>query len=483
MTRDFKGTINVDIRDSVPDWEPFEPPQGPGRCTERRLHRPRRRRVLGDELLRRADRDAEHRPDRQPTACATPSCTPPRCARRRGRACSPAATTPATAWPASPRPRSGSRTPAGRSRRRTGCCPRSSASSAGTRTWSASGTSAPTDEMNLASTRRNWPSGRGFERWYGFLGAETSQWYPELVYDNHPVDQPKSPEEGYHLSVDITDKAIEFICDAKVVAPEKPFFLYYSPGACHAPHHAPKEWIDKFKGQFDMGYEAMREQTLARQKELGLDPRRHGAAADQPDRHPRDPQRTRRQAVPDDGRHPPVGFAVGRREAAVLTDGRGVRRVPGPCRRSDRSAARLPRVHRRAREHADHARLRQRCQRRGRPERLGQRDAVHERHPRRHRSQNLADPRRSRRPEDLQPLPERLGDGVQHTVQDVEALRVRRRHRRPVHHLVAGRDEGPRRDPRRSTTMRSTSSRRSSTCSASSRRRRSRATCRATSTA
>lgn len=130
----------------------------------------------------------------------------------------------------------------------------------------------PTDEMNLASTRRNWPSGRGFERWYGFLGAETSQWYPDLVYDNHPVEQPSSPEDGYHFSVDITDKAIEFIRDAKSVAPDKPFFLYYAPGACHAPHHAPKEWSDKFKGQFDMGYEAIREQTLARQKQMGIIP-------------------------------------------------------------------------------------------------------------------------------------------------------------------------------------------------------------------
>ncbi|HTO01983.1 MAG TPA: arylsulfatase, partial [Microthrixaceae bacterium] len=130
----------------------------------------------------------------------------------------------------------------------------------------------PTDEMNLASSRRNWPSGRGFERWYGFLGAETSQWYPELVYDNHPVDQPATPEEGYHLSVDITDKAIEFIRDAKSVAPEKPFFLYYAPGACHAPHHAPREWIEKFRGQFDMGYEAIREQTLAQQKAMGIVP-------------------------------------------------------------------------------------------------------------------------------------------------------------------------------------------------------------------
>jgi arylsulfatase len=130
----------------------------------------------------------------------------------------------------------------------------------------------PTDEMNLAATRRNWPSGRGFERWYGFLGAESNQWYPDLVYDNHPVDQPRSPEEGYHLSVDITDKAIEFISDAKAIAPEKPFFLYYAPGAAHAPHHAPKEWIDRYAGRFDMGYEAMRERTLARQKKLGLIP-------------------------------------------------------------------------------------------------------------------------------------------------------------------------------------------------------------------
>ena len=131
----------------------------------------------------------------------------------------------------------------------------------------------PDDEMNLASTRRNWPSGRGFERWYGFLGAETNQWYPDLVYDNHLVDQPKSPDEGYHLTEDLTDKAIEFIQDAKSIAPEKPFFLYYAPGACHAPHHAPKAWIDKFKGRFDMGYEVIREQTLARQKELGIVPK------------------------------------------------------------------------------------------------------------------------------------------------------------------------------------------------------------------
>jgi arylsulfatase A-like enzyme len=96
----------------------------------------------------------------------------------------------------------------------------------------------------------------------GFLGAETNQWYPDLVYDNHTVDQPKMPEDGYHLTDDITDKALEFIRDAKVLAPDKPFFLYYAPGACHAPHHAPKEWIEKFRGQFDMGYEEIRDQSI-----------------------------------------------------------------------------------------------------------------------------------------------------------------------------------------------------------------------------
>ncbi len=128
------------------------------------------------------------------------------------------------------------------------------------------------DEENLASRRTGWPSGRGFDRWYGFLGAETNQWYPDLVYDNHPVDPPKTPEEGYHFSVDITDKALSFVRDMKAVAPDKPFFLYYAFGAGHAPHHVPKEWADKYKGKFDMGYEAYRETVFANQKKMGIIP-------------------------------------------------------------------------------------------------------------------------------------------------------------------------------------------------------------------
>ncbi len=126
------------------------------------------------------------------------------------------------------------------------------------------------DEMNMASTKSNWPLGRGFERFYGFLGAETNQWYPDLVHDNHPVEQPYSPEDGYHLGVDITDRAIAFIDDVKSIAPDRPVFLYYAPGCAHAPHHVPKEWIEKYKGRFDAGYEQARETMLAKQKELGI---------------------------------------------------------------------------------------------------------------------------------------------------------------------------------------------------------------------
>ncbi len=126
------------------------------------------------------------------------------------------------------------------------------------------------DEMNLASSKRQWPLGRGFERYYGFLGGETNQWYPDLVYDNHPVAAPSLPEDGYHLTVDLTDKAIEFVQDAKAIAPDKPFFLYYCPGAAHAPHHVSKEWADRYKGVFDMGYEAYRTGVLERQKQLGI---------------------------------------------------------------------------------------------------------------------------------------------------------------------------------------------------------------------
>ncbi|WP_078290918.1 arylsulfatase [Mycobacterium sp. D16R24] len=130
----------------------------------------------------------------------------------------------------------------------------------------------PLEESNLAATKRHWPLSRGFERFYGFMGGETDQWYPDLVYDNHPVQPPATPEDGYHLSKDIADKTIEFIRDAKVIAPDKPWFSYVCPGAGHAPHHVFKEWADKYAGTFDMGYELYREIVLENQKKLGIVP-------------------------------------------------------------------------------------------------------------------------------------------------------------------------------------------------------------------
>ena len=118
-----------------------------------------------------------------------------------------------------------------------------------------------------------WPTGgNGFEYFYGFIGGEANQWYPTLYEGTTPVKNEKTPEEGYHFMPDMTDKAIRWIGQQKVLMPDKPFFAYFAPGATHAPHHVPKEWADKYKGQFDEGYDKLREETFARQKRLGVIP-------------------------------------------------------------------------------------------------------------------------------------------------------------------------------------------------------------------
>jgi arylsulfatase A-like enzyme len=119
----------------------------------------------------------------------------------------------------------------------------------------------------------HWPSGGGgFEHFYGFIGRETNQWYPALYEDKTPVEPDKTPEHGYHLTDDLTNKAIQWIRQQKSLAPDNPFFTYFAPGATHAPHLVPKEWIDKYKGKFDQGWDKLREETFARQKKLGVLP-------------------------------------------------------------------------------------------------------------------------------------------------------------------------------------------------------------------
>ncbi|MFZ1769449.1 MAG: arylsulfatase, partial [Caldilinea sp.] len=131
---------------------------------------------------------------------------------------------------------------------------------------------APDEHISAAGPYDRWPLGRGFERFYGFLPGETDQWHPDLWYDNHRIEPPRTPEEGYHLSADLVDKAIEFINEQKAVTAEKPFFTYLAFGAHHAPHHAPREYIDRYQGRFDDGWDVIHQETLARQIELGIVP-------------------------------------------------------------------------------------------------------------------------------------------------------------------------------------------------------------------
>jgi arylsulfatase len=130
----------------------------------------------------------------------------------------------------------------------------------------------PNSDTSAAGPYDHWPLSRGFDRYYGFLGGETDQWNPDLVMGNERVSPPKTPEEGYHLTEDLVDRAITFIQDQKSVAPDSPFFLYLAFGATHAPHHAPREFIDKYKGRFDDGWDAVRERVFERQKASGIVP-------------------------------------------------------------------------------------------------------------------------------------------------------------------------------------------------------------------
>jgi arylsulfatase len=119
----------------------------------------------------------------------------------------------------------------------------------------------------------SWPAaGGGFEYFYGFIGGETNQYAPALYAGMTPVEPEKTPEEGYHLTEDLTDRAIDWIRQQKALMPDKPFFVYFAPGATHAPHHVPPEWSAKYRGRFDQGWDVLREEILARQKELGVVP-------------------------------------------------------------------------------------------------------------------------------------------------------------------------------------------------------------------
>ncbi|MFN8019266.1 MAG: arylsulfatase [Acidimicrobiales bacterium] len=128
------------------------------------------------------------------------------------------------------------------------------------------------EDASAAGPYDQWPCQRGFDRYYGFLEGETDQFHPELVYDNHHVDPPGGPEDGYHLSEDLVDHALGFLHDSVSIRPDRPFFMYLAFGAMHAPHQAPPEYLERWRGRFDDGWDAARERWFARQLELGIVP-------------------------------------------------------------------------------------------------------------------------------------------------------------------------------------------------------------------
>jgi arylsulfatase A-like enzyme len=271
MSKPFKGVVNVDIRDSLPDWEPFLQPQAPPGAPNVLM-------LVWDDVGYGA-MDVNGGPIETPTMRriadaglkysnfhTTALCSPTRSSLLNGRNATSnnmACITEASAG----FPGFSARIPFENG---------TIAEVLNERGWNTYAVGkwhlTPGEETDMSSWKGRWPLGRGFERFYGFLGGETNQWYPDLVYDNHAVDAPASPEEGYHLSKDLTDTAIRFVRDAKAVSPDKPWFMYLCPGCAHAPHHVFKEWSDRYKGRFDDGYEVIRAEILANQKAMGLMP-------------------------------------------------------------------------------------------------------------------------------------------------------------------------------------------------------------------
>src|SRR5919108_2544593 len=130
----------------------------------------------------------------------------------------------------------------------------------------------PVSETSPMGPFRQWPTGSGFEHFYGFIGGETNQWAPSIYCDTVPVEPDHTPEEGYHFTEDMTDRAIAWVRQQKALMGDKPFFVYFAPGATHAPHHVAAEWSDRYRGRFDQGWDRVREETFARQKDQGVIP-------------------------------------------------------------------------------------------------------------------------------------------------------------------------------------------------------------------
>ena len=271
MPEPFMGKIGLDVRDSTPDWEPFLAPRAPEGSpnvlivlyddTGLAAWEPFGGRIEMPTLKRLADDGLTYSQWHTTALCSpTRSCfLTGRNHHQNGMAC---ITEGAIGYPGS-----NARIPP-----ECGTLAEVMRQAGWSTFWLGKDHNVPVGDLHAGSTKESWPLHQGFDRFYGFLGGETNQWYPDLTVDNHQVDQPYTPEGGYHLSKDLADQAIQMIRDVKQSAPSRPWFMWFCPGANHAPHHCPQDFIDKYKGCFDDGYEAYREWALPRMIEKGILP-------------------------------------------------------------------------------------------------------------------------------------------------------------------------------------------------------------------
>jgi len=269
---DFKGTIKLDVRDSVPDWGPFTPKRAPEGApnvlfvlfddTGLASWSPYGGRINMPTLQKLADQGVRY------TQWHTVAlCSPTRSTLLTGRNHHlngmASITEGAEGFPGA----------SGRIPAQAATIAQVLQDNGYSTFWVGKNHNVPEQDVASGASRRQWPLSLGFDRFYGFIGGETNQYYPDLVEDNKFVEQPYGPEQGYHLSKDLADHALQMIRDQKASNPSKPWYMWFNPGANHAPHQAPQEYIDKYKGKFDDGYEAYRTWVLARMIEKGVVPK------------------------------------------------------------------------------------------------------------------------------------------------------------------------------------------------------------------
>jgi len=271
MPKPFKGVISLDVRDSVPDWGPYELTRAPEGApnilvvlyddTGLAAWSPYGGRINMPTLDRLADNGLAYTQWH-----TTALCSPTRSTFLTGRNHhvnrNAAITEGANGFPGA----------SGRLPAECATIGQILQDNGFSTFWIGKNHNVPEEDISAGGSRSEWPLSKGFDRFYGFLGGETNNWYPDLVEDNRFIEPPSTPAEGYHLSKDLADQALRMLRDQHSATPSKPWYLWFCPGANHAPHHAPQEYIAKYRGKFDDGYEAYREWVLARMIERGVMP-------------------------------------------------------------------------------------------------------------------------------------------------------------------------------------------------------------------